>query len=302
MNLITLLYNNKDHYMSGETLSQNLNITRAGIWKQIQNLKAQGVTIDSSQSLGYKLISTNHVLDKTLLNHLIPNLYVEIHETITSTNDYAKSMTQKPSLIIAKEQTHGKGRRGKHFFSPKNHGLYFSYMPEQTYTQEDMALLTVQVAVALQSSIEASLGVNTQIKWLNDLYIHDTKIAGILVEGSIELQTMTYEQVIIGIGINLNHTEVPEEIKHIYNSLNLNHYDLHSFLQLFINTFHNLPTTNIIETYKSKSMIIGRKVIHSENHKTYTAIDIDATGALILESDEQEQLRLTYGEVSLKVT
>lgn len=301
MNLITLLYNNRDQYVSGQWLSEKLNMTRAGIWKQIKSLQNQGVDIQSSQSLGYKLISTNHFLDPILLNSLDPELTVEYFTTLPSTNDYAKTIAAKPALIIAKEQTQGKGRRGKSFFSPKNHGLYFSYILKEAYNPQAMAFITIKAAVALQQTIQSCFGIDSRIKWLNDLYIGDKKIAGILVEGSIELQTQVYEQVIIGIGLNLTRTQVPDDIEAIYQSLNLENYDLHEFLIQFIKHFNALTPNGLIETYKSLSMIIGREVVNSNDQKTYRAIDIDDDGALILESIKGETLRLNYGEVSLKV-
>lgn len=301
MNLLTLLYQDQDRYLSGEQLSQSLNITRAAIWKQVQSLRTKGVNIESSQSLGYKLIATNHHCDDIVLSNLLPNVHIEVHESLTSTNDYAKQIQQKPSLIVAQEQTQGKGRRGKSFFSPKGHGLYFSYIPDSHYTQEDMALITIKAAVALQETIESCFKKDTQIKWLNDIYLNDLKLAGILVEGSIELQTQEYDQVVIGIGCNLTQTKAPGDLEHIYTSLELENYDLHEFLHQFITKFEAIDASTVIETYKSMSMIIGREVIHSETNDVYTAEAIDANGALILTSPHLETLRLTYGEVSLKL-
>ena len=301
MTLIQLLIENKDDYTSGEFLSEKLGISRAAIWKQIKTLQTKGVEIESSQSLGYKLISTQNYIDKKYLQSLLPNLNIEVFDTIASTNDYAKTITSKPSLIIAKEQTQGKGRRGKSFYSPQNHGTYFSYIPNTTYKTSDLSLITIRSALALNKSIQYVFHVDTKIKWLNDIYLDDYKLAGILVEGSIELQTLTFDQIIIGIGLNLNQAEIPENINHIYTHLNLNHYDLHMFYQHFIMTFNQLHEATLIDEYRKQSMIFGRDVIHSEDGQTYKAIDIDETGALIIESKEGVRTHLQHGEVSLKI-
>lgn len=301
MNLLELLYQTQDTYTSGEQLSQQLNITRAAVWKQIKKLQANGVVIESSQSLGYKLISTQHYIEPNLITQGLDNLHLEVFDTIKSTNDYAKTITQKPALIIAKEQTAGKGRRGKSYYSPKIHGTYFSYIPNKNYQMNELSLITIRAALALNIAIKKTFGIDTEIKWLNDIYLQDHKLAGILVEGSIELQTLEYEQIIIGIGLNLNHAPIPKDIEDIYTSLNLDFYDLNSFFKEFIHQFESLDETDLISLYKSHSMIFGRTVIHSEDNKEYTAIDIDANGALILKSKEGELHTLSHGEVSLKI-
>ena len=187
MNLYQLLVKNMNTVTSGQELSQELNMTRAGVWKGIKQLRDQGLIIDSLQSQGYQLKSTQHLLNKEHLESLLPNTYIEIHDSLGSTNEYAKGITQQPALIITSHQTDGKGRRGKSFYSPKDKGLYMSYVPSGDYSIEDTGMLTIRSALALQMAISHYFKIETEIKWLNDIYLRDRKLAGILIEGSVEL-------------------------------------------------------------------------------------------------------------------
>lgn len=301
MNLISLLYETQDSYISGEHLSNQLSITRGAVWKQVAQLRKKGVDIESSQSLGYKLISTNHYIDQEVLESKLPNHYIEIHETLDSTNQKAKLMEHKPALIIAHHQTDGRGRRGKSFYSPKNQGIYFSYIPQGVFSTEHISQITIKSSIALHHAIKDAFNIDTKIKWLNDIYIGDLKCAGILVEASLELQTYHFEKMIIGVGLNLTQSQIPQNLKDIYTSLDLDQFDLHLFFERFIHHFETLPDHNLIEMYKSHSMILGRQVIHSETQLEYQAKDIDQDGNLILENSKGEILQLSFGEVSLKI-
>ncbi len=301
MNLYQLLVKNMNTVTSGQELSQELNMTRAGVWKGIKQLKVQGLIIDSLQSQGYQLKSTQHLLNKEHLESLLPNTYIEIHDSLGSTNEYAKGITQQPALIITSHQTDGKGRRGKSFYSPKDKGLYMSYVPSGDYSIEDTGMLIIRSALALQMAISQYFKIETEIKWLNDIYLRDRKLAGILIEGSVELQTLTYDQVIIGIGLNLEETEVRKDLEMIYGSLNLKNYNLFELVQSFIENFSSLKENDLIPLYRSKSMIFGRHVILDQDNKVYKAIDIDNKGALIIENEKGERNIITHGEVSLKL-
>lgn len=301
MNLYTLLVKNKDRIMSGEELSDHLNVTRAAVWKNINALRKQGVIINSIQSQGYQLQSTQHVLDLQHLKLLLPDTEIHVYDSLTSTNDTAKTLTDKPALIIANEQTAGKGRRGKSFYSPARKGLYMSYIPKYSYALEDTAMITIRTALALHGAILSCFNIDTQIKWLNDIYLDDRKVAGILVEGSLELQTKTYEQLIIGVGLNLEDTTIPSDLDGIYGSLQLDTYSLYEFIEAFIHEFNTLDESTLIQNYRERSMIFGRKVLLDRDQKIYTAIDIDVQGGLILKDDKGNLSTITHGEVSLKL-
>lgn len=145
-------------------------------------------------------------------------------ETIDSTNEYVKRVYQDqdfPFLVIAKHQEKGKGQREKSFYSPKNKGLYLSYVLEpKKLNQEDLELIKLDIAKIVSSYLNDTYRINTYVKAPNDIYYEEQKLAGVLLETSFNLKEKTYDLLIIGLGLNvLKANHIPEDIKHIYVSL-----------------------------------------------------------------------------------
>jgi len=204
MNLLKILYG-KD-YVSGQEIARKLNVSRNMVWKIINSLLEEGFQILSS-SKGYKLVSFPNDLTKEELSFYAKTDFdIVFFDTIDSTNTYAKTHVDsftKNTIIIAKEQTLGKGRFDRRFFS-KAGGIYVTFIFKETFDLTDSSHLTLFAAVAICKAIEKVCKIKPDIKWINDIFIKGKKVCGILSEASISCEEKKLKNVIIGIGLNVD--------------------------------------------------------------------------------------------------
>ena len=217
------------------------------------------------------------------------------YNKIDSTNNEAKRKIKSgqilPALFIAKSQTAGKGTRGRSFYSGGG-GLYMSL----AVNVDDIRLqkLTVLAAVATARSIEKLSGKAVGIKWVNDIYISGKKVCGILCE-------KVDGAVVIGIGVNLNVKDFPEEIKNI--AANIGDASCKKLAKEITERIMRMLSTDddFMQYYREKSVLLGKEIAYIKNGETYygTAVDIDDSGALVVKDSEQNTLVLTSGDVTL---
>ena len=300
MNILTLLEKNKTKALSGEIIADTLSMTRANVWKEINKRRKQGYDIIAAPSKGYQLIGYQDNYSKYLLEEALQGISVEIYDTLTSTNNLAKESNEINRLIITKTQTQGRGRMGKSFYSPDNKGLYFSYVIQPNLELEMVPLVTIAAALAIHSA----LPINTDIKWLNDILINNKKVAGILVEGDIELQTRKFNKIIVGVGINLFNSIVPQELKNIITNLESNTdkiIDKHKILIEFIHELNKRVleiTSNkekLIEDYRKQCVTLNKELVFEDT--VYTAIDINEHGHLIVKDKLGNKKTIQAGEI-----
>ncbi|MBQ0059658.1 MAG: biotin--[acetyl-CoA-carboxylase] ligase [Lachnospiraceae bacterium] len=225
--VLQLLQKNTD-FVSGEMISKDLGISRMAVSTAVKTLRSEGYKIESVTRRGYRLCEAPDLLSLgAILGHLDDSwkdrlIYLE---SIDSTNNYLKQLAEEGAkdgtVVIANEQTKGKGRRGRQFLSLKDKGIYFSILLRPNCKPSDMATITAWTAVAIAKAITDATGLAPDIKWVNDLLMQGRKIAGILTEMSIEAESGAIDNVIIGIGINANQTleDFPEELQQIAGSI-----------------------------------------------------------------------------------
>ncbi|WP_413853654.1 biotin--[acetyl-CoA-carboxylase] ligase [Candidatus Ruminimicrobium bovinum] len=242
---------------------------------------------------------------KNFLDKKNHNIKIEIFDTITSTNDYAKNAVwQKQitenSLITANTQTAGRGRFDRKFFSPAQTGIYMTFVIFPEKDVEDILLVTLTAAVAVVRAIKNLTGITVNIKWVNDIFFNDKKIAGILTETVFNTQINKTESVIIGIGLNINTKIFPEELKNIATSLNVR-ISRNKFIAEITNNFfdlyNNATNEQIITEYK-KYLITNRTVIYYiDGEKFKGKIEgINNNGNLIINSNNKHVI-LNSGEI-----
>lgn len=231
---------------------------------------------------------------------------VEYFQNIDSTNTYLKNISNKyfkdNRLVIADSQSAGRGRMTKSFHSPTD-GLYFSFVIKPKLRIEEIQLITIITALAVNNSIKTLYNIESNIKWLNDIYIDNKKVSGILAEGSIS-NSDHYDYIVIGIGINLKKSDnIPDSIKDIYTALDIHSnkiVDKNILIVNIMNEFERLSLSaksDIIESYKDSCLSIMKKVFYK--NKEYIVKDISDLGHIIIEDDERNLLTLNSGEVSL---
>ncbi len=308
--LLTYLKENQHTYVSGEEIASHFGVTRAGVWKHIKKLQDEGVRIEGVTNKGYKLLET-FLSERAILSKLdgtdfgkykFEKIICETFESIPSTNTHAKTNPQSGlHIICATEQTAGRGRKGNSFYSPKDTGVYFSiaFAPQL----EEANIFTVACAVAVCEALAKLSGKNTQIKWVNDIYLEKKKVCGILTEGTFDFETSSLSQSIEGIGINLQTTDFPDEISQKAGALGLA-CDQNTLISEIIKSFFaclTLENEKLIEKYTAHSLVLGKEVTFPQNGETIkaTAIKFNNEGNLVCQNEE-ETFVLKAGEISIR--
>lgn len=215
--------------LSGEEISRRLGVSRAAVWKAIEQLRQEGCEISASTRRGYRLVFAPDTLSRERITALLDGhpwaQNVHVMQEIDSTNNYLKQLAAQGApdgaSAIADRQTAGRGRRGRSFYSPGGLGLYLSVLLRPQAHPAELLHLTAMSAVAASRAVEAVCGVRPGIKWTNDLVFGTRKAAGILTELSVVAETMETDYVIVGIGVNCAHAEFPEELRDIATSLRI---------------------------------------------------------------------------------
>src|SRR5690625_1670728 len=248
--LIELLMHHEDTYMSGQVLSEKLSISRNAVWKHMNELKKDGYTIEAKAKLGYKIISyPNKVSENTISWGLNTNWLgnrILHRETVTSTQRIAHELAldgaQHGTIVIADEQTEGKGRIGKQWDSKSGKGIWMSMILRPNIPPYLAPQLTLLTATVVAEVIDKETSVTPQIKWPNDVLVDGKKIAGILTEMQAEQDQISY--VIVGIGINVNQEkdEIPVNTNYEASSLFLEtkqELNMVALLQRILQTFED---------------------------------------------------------------
>lgn len=242
------------------------------------------------------------------------SLNIVFNQVTGSTNQDAKELAQqgcKNALVIALEQTNGKGRLNRNFFSPKETGLYMSLLLHPKNDVEDVTYLTTLAAVSVAKAIEKQIGEPAYIKWVNDIYLNNKKVCGILCNSAFS-SSGNLSYAIIGIGINLNTPKngFPDDIKNIATSV-FGHNEVTPTLrtelvECIVNEILNGLNSGLkthIEEYRKRSYLNGKTVTFTKEGKNITATvtGIDDDCSLLLETAQGEKISLFAGEVSVKV-
>ena len=309
--LLIRMSSHTDTFFSGESLARELNVSRAAVWKAIHALQNEGHAIESSPR-GYRYLPDNDLLNPDIIYSCCPEISFPLYvfDSIDSTNNYAKSIASAAdahgTLVIANHQTAGRGRRGHTFFSPENCGLYLSLIIKPHSRVQEMLKITVAAAVAAVEAIQQTSHAQPRIKWVNDLFIGKRKIAGILTEAISDFESGDLDAIIIGIGINVRKTELPEDIESIAGAINdpsLSRSRLAAVLwQRLLYWTKHLEDPQLMEAYRRYSLLIGHAIIYEINgeKRSGTVESINDQGNLVVLDDANEKTILTSGEVSVK--
>lgn len=243
------------------------------------------------------------------LGALAERYQISVYDTIESTSSEAKARArsgERFALIAAGTQTAGRGRLGRSFYSPNGTGVYFSVLHTIETALTNAVPITSAAAVATMRAIRRVCGVQTEIKWVNDLYLNGKKVCGILTEAVFDPSRLSDCSVILGIGINLRGGEFPGELASIAGTLESD-ADRSTLIAAVIEEllpFFDDPTDRSwLEDYRAYSCVIGHEIIWTRGGKEHhgRAEDIDDNGMLIAVRDNGERELLSSVEVSLRV-
>ncbi len=298
--LLTLL-RDQDQIVSGEHLSRKLGISRVAVWKHIQKLNELGYRIVSS-ARGYRL----HQSPDTPFAWEFPSREPDLHffQKTTSTMDEARRLARAGcphfSIVVAEQQIKGRGRL-KRIWRSSLGGLYFTIVLRPNLSPAESYRVNFLASIGLARVLRQELALEAGIKWPNDIFVKDKKIAGILTEMEAEADVVTF--VNIGIGINVNNDPSLKEpaatsLKQLLNRDVSRRQLLAAFLDQFENLMDQVTTFQVIPEWKKMTITLNRPVRIETTQAVFHGVakDVDESGALILERPDGSTQRVIYGD------
>lgn len=303
--------------VSGQWLADGLGVSRSAVWKAVIQLRAEGYIIEGTSNRGYRLLSAGDRLSVPAIEkHLKTKTFgrpIELHDCLDSTNNRARTAALEGAshgtLIIADSQTGGKGRMGRSFFSPEHSGIYISYVLRPTLPADRAAMITSLAAVAVARAIEEAADIPVRIKWVNDLYIGEKKVCGILCEAAMSMENQLLDYAVLGIGVNTAPMVFPGELQEIATSIGnetgktIPRSALIAGISNHLEAlWGQLETGEFLAESRRRSNVLGREIylIRGREKREARALDLDDQGRLIVETAEGRET-VGYGEISLRV-
>ena len=315
--MVLKLLSEENDYISGETAANTIGVSRNAVWKAVKALEAEGHTIESLHSKGYRLapdsIRLNEHLIASRLNTVRLGRHLVVLEEVDSTNDYAKKLAPTGAVhgtaVVADRQTAGKGRVGRSFDSPGGKGLYVSIIVRPDFKISDAGLITSMAACAVANAIEAVCPAEVGIKWVNDLYIGSKKVCGILTEATLNLEARELDHAVIGIGVNVlsakaefgadlssRATSIEDETGERI-SRNVLCAEILNKLEEYMT---NMKSRVFLDEYRRREILTGNMITTRVGDKEITgkAVGIDDNAGLVINTG-QGTITLHSGEAQL---
>lgn len=306
-------------YVSGQVLAKNLGLSRTAVWKSIADLRKDGAQIEAITNRGYHLIRKSYKLSEKIIKKSFDDLDVYFFEEIDSTNNYCKLLASKDknknALVVSNKQLKGRGRLGRVFESP-NGGVYFSLLLNTNKSSSDNLLVTSAAAVAVTRAIKKVCNIDTQIKWVNDIYLNNKKVCGILTEGIIDMEAGRIAAMVVGIGINFATpktsfapelapilTSLYNEYNNIPSNVSMNELVVTVIKELLL-IWDNIEDKSFLDEYRKRSNVIHKYVNIIRDKKVDSAYveDINDSAHLLVKLDNSDEIiELGTGEITLRL-
>lgn len=318
--ILAALRNSKQESVSGGDLAQRLGISRAAIWAKIEELRALGYEIEASPHRGYRLLNSPDLLHADdLMSRLeavkIVGRDIRVFQETSSTSDvvekFARDGVKEGVVVFAESQTKGRGRLGRRWLAAPGTSLLFSILLRPDIHPNSSTQIMVASAVALTRAIRQQTGCAPEIKWPNDLLCGGRKIAGILTELNAELDHVKYMIVGIGVDVNQEKHEFPEEIRQTASSLRvetgrrIHRAELASSIIAELDKDYARIASGqfpaIADEWERQCATLGRRVAIriGDRQVEGTAESLDADGALLIRSQHGRLERIIGGDVTL---
>ena len=317
--VLKILTENRGQFVSGQALARQAGVTRAAVWKSIQALQSRGFAVTAAPRCGYRLEPEDDTLSALGIQKYLQGealrLNLQTVDCTASTNSDLKLLAQQGApagtVLVAGQQTGGRGRRGRSFFSPPGTGVYISLLLRPQLQMQQAVLFTTAAAVAVCRAVEKLTGQNPQIKWVNDVFINGKKVCGILTEAAADLETGMVEYAVLGLGLNVTKPAggFPPEVAKVAGSIfkapqgNAKNRLTAEVLNQLSNLLQNPAGPDIYNDYKSRQLLLGRKVTFEQNgvQQTATAVDVARDYGLVVQLPNGQQRVLSSGEVSCRL-
>ena len=319
--LLKIFENGRGEYFSGEELAVRLGVTRAAVWKAVRQLEAEGYLFDAVSGKGYSLSHASDVISEQGIRKFLGGCAgsfpfdIKVYPSVTSTNTVLKEMAAggapEGTVVIAAEQTAGRGRMNRRFHSPGGTGLYLSVLLRPAVKASEALFITTAAAVAVARTVEELSGRQTEIKWVNDVQMDGRKICGILTEASFDMETGGLEYAVCGIGVNICPPAggFPEDIREKAGAVfseppktDIKNRMAAGILAKLTAYYRKLPSHPFLEEYCSRSATVGKEVTvygRGEPRKAQ-ALSIDSRCRLVVRYEDGSVEALDSGEVSAR--
>lgn len=315
--LLALLTDNPMITISGQKIAKEMGVARSSVWSWTQKLRALGVRVKGHPGTGYRIERVPDVLCPTLLRRQMRRSAFgkRVHHFFKagSTNAIAFELGQagEPhgALVVAEEQTAGRGRAGRSWHSEKTSGVYMSLLLRPPISPMHAPLLTLLTGLALRDAVVEETGLTPDLRWPNDLLLSGKKCGGILTEMHAEPDRVHF--VVVGIGVNVNHASLPADIAGLATSLRLITGKTYSRLQVVVRllgkleTYYNLfltegPSPIVMRFNEVSSFARGKRVRISTPTETYTALTegLEPHGLLRVRRDDGRLDTVISGDVA----
>lgn len=286
--ILQILKNTKDD-VAEEKLCEGLEVSKTVVWKLESEIASRLQTNWAGREL-------------------------HCYEVIDSTNNIAKQFAQRSvhgAVFLAEKQEAGKGRRGRSWISPSGTGIWLSLLLKPEIKPTQASMLTLVAALSMSRAIETVTGLKTEIKWPNDIVINKKKVCGILTEMSAEIELIHY--VVVGLGVNVNIEEFPQELKEKATSLKLElgkSIERASLICVFLSYFEQdyeifmqkRNLSGLLKDYNQR--LVNRncevRVLDPNGEYMGIAISVEENGGLIVKKEGGEYVTITSGEVSVR--
>lgn len=314
--ILKLLFYYSPEYITADSLALRLGVSRSTVLRYIRNLRAEGHIIYGCTNKGYSLQNISDTITASEISKFYPvePEKIRIFSSLPSTNATAKEMAgcgaPEGTVLIAEEQTQGRGRLGRKFYSPAQTGLYMSIILRPSLSPSETLLITTLAAVAVAEAIDDLTNESTLIKWVNDIYLHNKKVAGILTEASINPDTKVTDYVVLGIGINIYNPQngFPSDISEIAGAVYQAKVPqgraklIAAFLRKFDLYYKDIKRKEFLSIYAKKNLLLNQNVtvIQGDNRYTAKVIGLNNDFSLKLLLPDGKTTNLFSGELSVR--
>ena len=314
--VLACLEKHRAEAISGQEVAEMIGVSRTAVWKAIKSLQAKGYPIEAVNNRGYTLAESSDKLSEAgICNYLWEKnrkFNVLVYSTIGSTNQELKKRAidgePEGTVVVADEQTNGRGRLGRTFYSPQETGIYMSILLRPKMSVTDAVLITTATSVAVCRAIRSLSDIEPTIKWVNDVYVDSHKVCGILTEAVTNFESGHIESLVLGIGLNVKTTMFPDEIKERAGSLEDGNGNMvrNQLAAQVINevfeVYDKLQSREFISDYRKWSNVIGKKIrfLEKDEWTEAVALDVDQNGGLIVHLPSGQERTLNTGEISVR--
>ena len=306
------------NYISGQELANRLGVSRQTVGKCVQQLREEGYKIEATQRLGYKFLGDNNLVTAEVLTPrlhcpLEPIYYATVDSTNTEAKRQAMAGAREGLVVLAEEQTGGRGRLGRTFVSPSGTGVYFTILLHPALPLTHIQYATLAAAVAVTQAVSDTAGFTPEIKWVNDVLMQGRKLNGTLTEAVIEGESGTVSSLIVGIGINLRPNPAwPEEVRRVAGAISdfgpvprraaLIASVLTHFEQAY-SLVEQGREGELVALYRERLCCIGRKITVVSPLEKYEAecVGLDGEGHLLIRTADGAETALSTGEISIRL-